>query len=152
MYLLSIAAVFILLFVLSAVSGTSLFHAVGLFDIPALLLLLLLSIPVIVSSGCARELADAFPLALGKKRADSFAQLKRSRVAVETAMKTFVFSALFIAMFKTVLTLRTLDSLDALGPAVAYVATTLVLSFLFNLLLIPVKTRLEYREIEFIQQ
>ncbi|MCM1136473.1 MAG: hypothetical protein NC400_12970 [Clostridium sp.] len=151
MYLLSILCVIIMTgFMGIMVGGVA--SLVNLFDVISLLLLLLLTIPILVSGGLLKDFNNAFRLGMGKRAASSLIELKRAQEAVSLAIKVFLASAGFIFAVSGALILFTVDDPAALGPNIAVDLIVLVYSFAVVLVLLPLQSRLNVKIQEFVSE
>lgn len=151
MYLLSILCVIVMTGFLGVMVGglASLNH---LFDLISLLLLLLLAVPILVSSGLMKDFNNAFRLGMGKKTASGLVELKRAREAVSLAIKVILSSAGFIFATSGVLILFSLEDAASLGPSIAVDLIVLVYSFALILILLPLQARLNVKIQEFVSE
>ncbi|MDE7020504.1 MAG: hypothetical protein K2P23_06310, partial [Lachnospiraceae bacterium] len=119
---------------------------------PSLLLILLLSIPILISSGLFRDFNNAFHIALGKKKDSSLIELKRASEAVDMMVRTFLCSGLFLFLTSSLMVLHALDTPWSLGPALSVTLLCFIYGAALALLLLPIKSILQVRIIEFMPE
>ena len=99
-------------------------------------------------SGRLKDFMKAFPLAIKGATSIEIRQVKRSLLAVKTAMITInVVGTMFWAM-GAVIILGRLDDITSLGPNLAVASLTFVYGLVATLLLIPIYIRLKAKLIE----
>ncbi len=114
-------------------------------DFMSLVVLLLLVIPILISSGLHKDFSNAFRFSIGKKKPDKLLELKRAREAVN-----LIAASVFIAMVQMIQILYTLDNLSSLGPNIAVMLVSIMYGMCFVLLLLPIQSKLNVRIQEFI--
>ncbi len=147
MYFISILAVILVTVILT--------YSVSLQNFmswPSLLLILLLSIPILISSGLFRDFNNAFHIALGKKKDSSLIELKRASEAVDMMVRTFLCSGLFLFLTSSLMVLHALDTPWSLGPALSVTLLCFIYGAALALLLLPIKSILQVRIIEFMPE
>lgn len=119
-------------------------------DIMSLVILLLLVIPILISSGLHKDFSNAFRFSIGKKKPDKLLELKRAREAVNLVILTIIAASVFIAMVQMIQILYTLDNLSSLGPTIAVMLVSIMYGMCFVLLLLPIQSKLNVKIQEFI--
>lgn len=119
-------------------------------DIITLGLLLILFVPVLVSSGLWKDFNNAFRLGIGKKKAEGLLELKRAEEAVKLGIKSIVAGTAFIMALSTVQLLYMLDDLASLGPNLSVILLSLVYGMLIVLILLPLQSILNVKIHEYI--
>ena len=148
MYLISILTVMIVIALLVSFGQTSI--AVFI-DLPSVLLLVILLVPILISAGVWKDFNNAFRIVMERKSEATIAQINRSIAAVELAGKTLLFGSSFIAACSMMIILATLSSPEQLGPNLAVALLSFLYGLLGYLLLLPLKTRLVTKKIELMQ-
>ena len=149
MYLISIIALAFVTILMCMVSGLSI---QWLLDMPTLLLLLLISLPIIISAGLLRDLNNAFRFVIRKKTEKSLKELRRSVEAVSLAIKTFLWSGILLSIIQMVVILGRMDSLETLGPMLCVSVLSVLYGVGISLLLLPLRTSLQVQIIEFLSE
>lgn len=144
MYLLSILTVIVVMGLMVFLSQASI---VFFLDIPSLLFLVVLLIPILISAGVLKDFNNAFRIVMEKDSKATIAQINRSITAVELAGKTLLAGSGFIAICALIIMLFKLDSPEQLGPNLAVAMLTLLYGLIGNLLLLPLKAKLTTRKI-----
>lgn len=120
-------------------------------DLPSVIILLILCVPVLLSAGLFRDFNNAFAIALSKKKIARITEMKRAMEAVDLTMKTLLFGGGFIFIFSLIIVLRNLEVPEMLGPNIAVAMLTFIYAIGFNIILLPIKSKLNIRMTEFMQ-
>ena len=99
------------------------------FDLPAMLLLLLLVVPMLVVSGSGRD----YPIRC----------LKRSLEAVQLVQKLILYSSMISSIIAFVTILTCLEDTATLGPCLAVAILIVFYAAILELFLIPVKAKVQ---------
>lgn len=149
MYLISIIAVIGVTIGICILEGMSL---TWLLDIPSLLIILLITIPILFSTGMLKDFNNAFAFVLGRKKTESLKQLKRSVEAVTLAIKTLLLSGFFTAFVQLVVILDSLSDKSKLGPMLAVSILVIVYASGLSLLLMPLRSKLKIQIVEYLSE
>lgn len=124
-------------------------EAMGEFiDCPSFIYVSIMTALLMGISGTLKDFIKAFPLAIKGVTSIEIRQVKRSLLAVKTAMITInVVGTMFFAMGAVIIWGR-LDDITILGPNLAVALLTFVYGLVATLLLIPIYTRLKAKLIE----
>lgn len=147
MYLLSVLAI-ILCFILVEVTQ----QAMGLYafwDSMSFIFLLVLTIPVMLSAGLLKDLNNAFRLIFGRKKEAALLEMKRARLAVDTMIRTVLYSSVFVMLLQIVVLLHNMSDPALLGPIISVALLTLFYAVVASILLLPIKARLEQKILEY---
>jgi len=117
-------------------------------DVPSVLYVLLPSFIILATSGLWNSFWRAFQYIWGEKDLNDVVQVKKSILALKTAMRVFILCGLIMSCMSVVVILRQLSNPEMLGPLVAVTVLSTFYGLLFSLFLIPVKTNLEKRLLE----
>lgn len=147
MYFISILA--IIAVTLIAAGNT---NPKALFDAPSLIIILLICIPMLISSGLLKDFNNAFRIALSRKKEAGLTEIKRAIEAVSLTIKTLFYSSFFLFAISLTAILRNLSDLTGLGPNLTVAFLTCIYSLALALVLLPIKSILTVRAIEFMQQ
>ncbi len=148
MYLVSILALFIMLVFMCIIQGLELTY---LIDLPSILLILLITIPILMSTGLFRDFNNAFRLGMRKKEENvTLRELKRAVEAVSLAIRTILLSGVLVSVIQCVAILRNLDDPSFLGPMLSLAILVIVYAMGLALLLLPLRTRLKIKMIEYL--
>ena len=124
----------------------------NLADMPSLLCILLICIPVLISSGLFKDFNNAFRIVLHKKRERSLIEIKRAAEAVNLVIKTVVYSGIFQFLLSLVVVLHRMDDPAHLGPILASAFLSSIYACGFALILLPLKSILKVQIIEFMPE
>ncbi|MCM1387233.1 MAG: hypothetical protein NC231_07905 [Bacillus sp. (in: Bacteria)] len=150
MYFISILAIIFVTVLMGCSSGS--FSLVYFIDLPSVLMILLICIPILISAGLFKDFNNAFRIALSKKRESSLIAIRRALEAVTLTIRTLLSSGLFLLAFSLLMILRRLDDLSALGPVLSVALITWAYTLIITLLLLPIKSILNVHMIEFMQE
>lgn len=147
MYLLSVLAI-VLCFVFVQLMNP--YSIMGFVDVTCMLLLVVLIVPIMVSTGLLKDLNNGIRLILGKKKETAMLELKRAKLAVDTTMKVSIYGSLFVTMVEIVVLLHNMTDPVLLGPMISICLLSLLYAVIINLLLLPIRAKLEQRILEYI--
>ncbi len=147
MYFISIAGIILVTVIVS--------YSISIFtflDMPSLLLVLLLTVPVLISSGLFKDFHNAFRIAFSKKNNNSLIKIKRAAEAVNMMIRALLCSGTFLFLLSLVTILGHLDDPSLLGPYLSTTFLCLIYACGIAILLLPIKSILQVRIIEFMPQ
>lgn len=121
-------------------------------DLPSLLLVLLLALPILISSGLFRDFNNAFRIALSKKGNNSLIEIKRALEVINMMIRAFLCIGLFLFLISMITVLHRLDTPESLGPALSVSLLCFIYGTAMALLLLPIKSILQVRIIEFMPE
>lgn len=150
LYFISILAIILVTIIAGAPSVNM--HFEYFWDTPSLLIILLICIPILVSAGLFKDFNNAFRIALNKKKDRSLIEIKRAIEAVNLAIRTLLCSGLFLFILSLFLILRGIDDLSMLGPHIAVAILICFYSLAMAIILLPIKSILEIKVIEFMPE
>lgn len=119
-------------------------------DIPTLLLILVLSVPVLFKNGLGKDFLRAFKL-LRKDYTCRLSELRRTLDAVEMMQKQVIYAGFFTGIFSCLYLLSVFSEPEQLGP---YLAITLLSGFYavtIEMLLLPLQIEVKRRIIDYIE-
>lgn len=124
-------------------------ESVGLFiDYPIFIYVMSMTILVMGIARMLKDFIKAFPLALKKLVSTEIRQVKKSLLAVKTAMLTINVVGILSFGIGVVTMLRALDEPTAIGPHLVAAFLNVIYSMVATLLLIPIYMRLKAKLIE----
>ena len=125
------------------------FAAVQYFiDIPTVTYVLVLTVLVMSMTGVLKDFMKAFPLAMKKVSSTEVYQLKKSLIAVKTAMVTINVVAVLSFVIGIVTLFGNLSDLGDLGPRILIAILSVMYGLVVTVLLIPIYIRLKAKLIE----
>lgn len=145
MYLLSVLSI-ILCFLLMS----NIFPPVEFFDIISLLFLLLVLIPVMISSGMLKDLNNAFREVFGKRKKATLLELKRAHMAVKLAGRISLAGGVMLMLLQMIVMLHNMSEPATLGPTISVAVLIMIYAVIFYILLLPVGAKLQQRILEYI--
>ena len=154
MYLISIIAIILLicLGLIHSMDFSSMVTIGYLIDFPSLILLLIICIPFLVSSGLIKDFNNAFRIALSRKKNVSLNELKRAIEALTLTIKTLLGSGFLIFLMSMLIILHTLDTPESLGPKLSVALIAFIYACVFALPLLPLRSILKLRIIEYMSE
>ena len=147
MYFISILAIIAVTLIASGSSNPE-----AIIDAPSIVIVLLICIPILISSGLLKDFNNAFRIALSRKKEAGLTEIKRAAEAVNLTIHTLFYSAFFLFAISLIAILRSLSDPAMLGPNLAVAFLTCIYSLALALVLLPIKSILTVRAIEFMQQ
>lgn len=146
MYLLSVLSI-VLCFVLIQYVTPAGFGE--FMDGAGILFLVVLTIPVMLSTGLLGDLNNAVRLVFGKRREAALVELKRAKLAVDTMIKVSIWSGILATVMEVIAILHNMSEPSSLGPMISTGLLTLLYAIVVALLLLPIGARLEQRILEY---
>lgn len=156
MYILAVIGVILAVLLNTVITENGLASAISYFDAVSILQFVIIIIPILAASGLLKDFNNAFKLTIGMKKADSILQLKRAKEAVKLTGKTSLASGAmatccgFIINAHNCITSTGTD-IDSLVAGSAASLITMFYGLILYLFLLPVKSKLEVRISEFMQ-
>lgn len=151
MEVVSIVLGLLLMAIWSAGNGGFMPVLAKVIDIPSLLCILILSVPVLFRSGLGKDFLRAFKL-LNKKYQCHLSELKRTLDAVEMMQKQVLCAGVFSMLFSFVYVLAALNAPENLGPNMAIAVLTIFYAVIIEMLLLPLQIEVKRRIIDYIEE
>ncbi len=148
MEIISIVLGMVLMCCLGETGGTSL---VGFLDLPSLVLILVLTLPVLFRNGLGKDFLRAFKL-LKKSYHCRLGELRRTLDAVEMMQKQIIWAALIIMVVSFIQVLAHINALQLIGPNVAVVCLSILYVSMMELLLLPLQFEVKRRIIDYMEE
>lgn len=152
MYLLTVLAIILSTIFMIQISGQGMGMLSNFIDIPSLLALLIVTIPILISANLLKDFNNALKIVFGKENQQNSVMIKKAIEAVELTRKIVLCASAFIVLVQSIIILRQLDDPAALGPNIAIAVLSLLYGITVNLLLLPVASKLKVKVIEFMQE
>lgn len=114
-------------------------------DLPSLLMILLLTIPMLFASGLFKDFFRAFPIAVSKKKEYSVREMKRSALAVQMMMRLVMYAGVFSTFIALVQILGGLDAPEQIGPHIAIAVLTILYAVMIDMILLIFHTMIKSR-------
>lgn len=142
MYLLSILLFMVVCVVYSLRSSMG--NIVYYIDMPSLLLLFLIVLPILISAGLFKDFNNAFKLSVKRKETCSRTELLRAIEAVNLVIKALWAAGIFNSVFLLIQIMATWSDIQLIrGISVSLI--TLIYAIFFIILLLPLRSRLLVR-------
>ena len=103
---------------------------------------------VIAISGMLKDFIKAFPLAMKKIESTEICQVKRSLLAMKTAIVTINVVGVAISVIGVIIICGKLVEWESIGPNLVVAMLTIIYGLAATLLLIPIYIRLKVKLIE----
>lgn len=151
MYILSIIGlVLVVLFVECSMWGIENSLAV-LVDPPSLTLLLIIGAAMLLAAGLGKDFLAAFRLAFGRERQAGLRERKRAAEAVELFMKAMRYGSIFTVLLQFIAMHNLMKDTAQWSIYLSVLFLAMLYAYIINLLLLPVKSRLNLGIIEYMQ-
>lgn len=124
---------------------------IAVLDLPSLLMILLIGVSVLIASGLWKDFVNAFRFTMGKNKKAGLSERKRAREAVELLMKAVRYGGVFIALMNFANIYNTPDDPWVWRANLVVLSLTLLYAYAINVLLLPVRSRLNVGMIEYMQ-
>lgn len=121
-------------------------------DLPTLIILLIICIPFLISTGLIKDFNNAFRIVLSKKKETTLIELKRAVEAVSLTIKSLFVTGFLFAMMSLFTILRTLDTPETIGPKMSLCILSIIYVCVLILILLPLRSTLNLRIIAYMQE
>lgn len=149
MYFISIAAIILVTIIVCFTGNTSI---ADFMDLSSLAIILLLCIPILISAGLFKDFNNAFRIALHKGKEYSLIEIRRALEAVSLVIKTLLYSGIFLSAVSLIVLLRRLSEPAEIGPNLSVAILTWIYTLAIAMILLPIKSILNIRIIEFMPE
>lgn len=149
MYLLSVIALMGAVMLMCMIGGL---RIEWIWDTPTLLILLLIVLPMLVSTGLFKDFNNAFRFVIRKNTKKSLKELRRSVEAVSLAIKSFFCTGAFVSVTQSVVILGSMDKPESLGPMLCVAFLALLYGTAISLMLLPLRASLQVQIIELLSE
>jgi flagellar motor component MotA len=113
------------------------------FDLPSLLILTSITIPMLYASGLFPDFKIAFQIMIIKNKDFSKSQLEQSLLAIDLTIKLIVLSGLLGAIIGFVSFLKQLNDPSTIGPTIALILLTTFYALFGVIIFLPVQAKLK---------
>lgn len=152
MYFIAFFAIILLAVFMVSFTATGIGGLVYFIDMPSLVILLLICIPILLASNMWKDFHHALQIVFGKEKEYTLLELKRAAEAVTLVMKTLLYGGFFAFFFSIPILLHGLMDVSKLGPSLAVAVLTVVYALALELLLLPIQARLKIKMAEFMEK
>lgn len=112
-------------------------------DLPSLLMITLITLPMFMASGLSKDLGRAFQILIYQKKTYAKAELGRSLEAVTLIIKLLILSGIFGFLTGMISFARQLSDLSQIGPAFSVMLLTTYYALFSILIFLPVQARIK---------
>lgn len=137
--------------VLMCCLGTGVGSLIGFFDLPSLLLILVLTLPILFRNGLGKDFLRAFKL-LKKSYHCRLGELRRTLDAVELMQKQIIWAAVIIMVVSFIQVMANVSDLYLIGPNLAVVGLSILYVAMMELLLLPLRFEVKRRIIDYMEE
>lgn len=149
MCILSMVAMVLFMVLLLAVSG----GAVRTFiDLPTIILMLVVIIPMLISTGLFKDFNNGLRLGITKKMPQTVTEIKRAIEAVKLVMTASLVTGIFISIAGMIIVFVNVGDMAVLLPNVSVALIGVIYGIIIYLLLLPFRTILNLKLINYIQE
>jgi hypothetical protein len=113
------------------------------FDIPSILFVITIVVPLLIASGQMRSFLLALKISTGRVRKSPAGEVRKAIVSVNLAIKLLLVSGLIGFLSGSVAILTTLRDLSQIGPPAAVAIMTNLYALFMIAFLMPVRSKLE---------
>lgn len=112
-------------------------------DIPSLLVILAVTVPILLAAGMLSDLGKGFRLMAAKENPFSLFELKRIRQACQLAQRSLPLAGVLGTLVGLVGMLTHLDDPTKIGPAVAVALLTTIYSIVLLFVILPIRAKVD---------
>lgn len=156
MYILAVIGVILAVLLNTVVSESGFDTVISYLDAVSILQFAIIIIPILAASGLLKDFNNALKLVIGRKKAESMLQLKRAKEAVKLVGNTSLASGAMATCCGFIVSVH--NSISSTGIDIEKLAFDFAVSVLTTfyglvlyLLLLPVKSKIEIKISEFMQ-
>lgn len=120
-------------------------------DLPSLICILLLSLPILVKNGLFKDFIRAFKMQ-SKKFSCSLSDMRRSLDVVELMQKQILYAGGIATIVPVIYVLCIVDDLALVGPNIAVSLMTVFYTAILELLLLPMQLEIKRRIIDYMEE
>lgn len=153
-YFISVIAVIVCVLFTAAVTRDGLDENLfRLFDLVTFLFFPVILIPMLVSAGLGKDFLNAFRLALGKgEKSKSLEELKRARESVCLAIHSIIACGILTFGLSVVYIMYTCTKPEIIAVNMGVGILSIIYAAVFVLFLFPIRSRLEIKIMEYMQE
>lgn len=124
---------------------------IGYVDVPTLVCILILSLPILARNGLWKDFVRAFKM-MNKKYHCSLSDMKRSLDVVELMQKQILCAGILETSFVVIFILGMNENLKMVGVNIAVAVVTILYTAILELLLLPLHVELKRRIIDYMEE
>lgn len=113
-------------------------------DVPSMLVLLLITLPVLLASGLGKDFMNSFYLFFGKKGQRGLTERKRAVEALDVVIKALRYGGIFATLLQFAVLCNAFEEFDfqKWQASMAVLIIPLIYAYMLILLLLPIRGRL----------
>lgn len=131
--------------------GMELYRISYLIDLPSLVIILILTVPVLLRGGMWKDFKRAWKL-LRKDYICHLGELRRTLDVVEMMQKQVIYAGIISLLMSLITILHCLSDPMSLGPNMAVAILTMLYAVCFELLLLPLQLEVKRRIIDYMEE
>lgn len=132
----------IIYFVMMASMGA--FNPVWILDLMSLLCILIVAVPLLISSGLTKDFGKAFGLIRTKKEEEpDRKQIRKSLEAVKLTGRLMIYSGILNCLLGGIWVLHSLTDPARLGPNISVCLISILYAIMLTMILLPVEAKLK---------
>ncbi len=131
--------------------GMELYRISYLIDIPSLVIILILTVPVLLRGGMWKDFKRAWKL-LRKNDTCHLGELRRTLDVVEMVQRQVIYAGIISLLMSLIAILHNLSDPTRLGPNMAVAILTMLYAVCFEMLLLPLQLEVKRRIIDYMEE
>ncbi len=131
--------------------GMELHRISYLIDLPSLVIILILTVPVLLRGGMWKDFKRAWKL-LRKDYTCHLGELRRTLDVVEMMQKQVIYAGIISLLMSLIAILHNLSDPTRLGPNMAVAILTMLYAVCFEMLLLPLQLEVKRRIIDYMEE
>ena len=120
-------------------------------DLPTLLCMFVLTVPVLLKEGLGKDFIRAFKL-LRKQYSCSFSELRHALDVVEMMQKQIFCAGIIVSFQGLFMLLHSLSDIASIGPNTSVALLAVFYTAIFELLMLPLQIEVKRRIVDYIEQ
>ncbi len=131
--------------------GMELYRISYLIDLPSLVIILILTVPVLLRGGMWKDFKRAWKL-LRKDYTCHLGELRRTLDVVEMVQRQVIYAGIISLLMSLIAILHNLSDPTRLGPNMAVAILTMLYAVCFEMLLLPLQLEVKRRIIDYMEE
>ncbi len=131
--------------------GMELYRISYLIDLPSMVIILILTVPVLLRGGMWKDFKRAWKL-LRKNYTCHLGELRRTLDVVEMMQKQVIYAGIISLLMSLIAILHNLSDPTRLGPNMAVAILTMLYAVCFEMLLLPLQLEVKRRIIDYMEE
>lgn len=131
--------------------GMELYRISYLIDLPSMVIILILTVPVLLRGGMWKDFKRAWKL-LRKNYTCHLGELRRTLDVVEMVQRQVIYAGIISLLMSLIAILHNLSDPMRLGPNMAVAILTMLYAVCFEMLLLPLQLEVKRRIIDYMEE